>query len=292
MKHGSNPETSQIPNDRHVHWRKAWPLAATSLLLLAMQARPAAQHQQDAQQLAREVIQNEIQAEINDHNLWSYRELTKRDGKAMLFEYRQTKAGTINRLLAVNGCPLDARQRQAEDERIRKLIRSPDAMRQAQKKADADARETREFLQLFPKAFLFREEQHQGDVMSLGFTPNPKFHPTGNEARVLHSMQGTMVVDVTQKRLVSVKGRLMRAVEFWGGLLGHLNPGGTFAVSLENVAPGDWELKSLDVEMRGKALLFKTIGAQEHETYSDYKPVPPDATLEQAAELLRKNSAG
>jgi len=91
MKHDTNQETPLIPPDRRGHWRRAWPLAAMSLLLLAMQMGPATQHQQDAQQLAREVIQNEIQAEVNDHNLWSYRELTNRDGKAMLFEYRQTK---------------------------------------------------------------------------------------------------------------------------------------------------------------------------------------------------------
>ena len=40
----------------------------------------------------------------------------------------------------------------------------------------------------------------------------------------------------------------MTEVKFWGGLAGHLNPGGTFSVELENVEPGDWELKSLDVE--------------------------------------------
>src|SRR5579862_4245896 len=79
-----------------------------------------------------------------------------------------------------------------------------------------------------------------------------------------------------QKRLVSVQGRLTTNVKFWGGVLGHLNSGGTFSVSMQNVAPGDWELKSLDVDMQGKALLFKTIGVQQRETYSNYTPMPAD----------------
>jgi hypothetical protein len=59
----------------------------------------------------------------------------------------------------------------------------------------------------------------------------------------------------------------MKEVKFWGGLAGHLDTRAVlFAVASENVAPVDWELKSLDVEMNGKALLFKTITVCEQDT--------------------------
>jgi len=77
-----------------------------------------------------------------------------------------------------------------------------------------------------------------------------------------------------------------------GGLAGHLNRGGTFSVQLENVAPGDWEVKSLNVEMNGKALLFKIITVREQDNYSNYTPIPPDTTLAQAAERLQEDSGG
>jgi hypothetical protein len=266
-------------------------LALASLGLAISPLSAAVQNAADAQQLAREVIENEIRAEVDDQNLWSYRELERRDGDELLYEYRQTRQGTIHRLLAVNGRPLNARQRRAEDERIQRLIASPAALREEQKKETADAEQCRRFLTLFPQAFRYREEGRQGETATLRFAPNPGFRPQGNEARVLHSLQGTMVVNLRQKRLVSIQGRLMTEVKFWGGLLGYLDPGGTFSVSCENVAPGDWELKSLDVAMRGKALLFKTIGVEQHERYSDYSPVPPDVNLQRAAELLRKSAS-
>jgi hypothetical protein len=273
-------------------------VASTSGLLLAsllanpQQTRAAVMNATDANPLVRDVIQNEIQAETNDNDLWSYRELTKRKGKELLLEYCQTKYGTIHRLLAVNGHPLSPRQRQAEDQRIQKLIRSPNELRAAQNKESADAREERKFLKLFPAAFRYQEEQAQGDRITFRFTPNPSFHPSGNEQRVLHALTGTMVVDVRQKRLVSIEGRLMTEVKFWGGFLGHLDRGGTFSVVSENVSPGDWELKSLDIEMNGKALLFKTLAIREHDTYTSYTPVPPSASLAQAAERLRQDSSG
>jgi hypothetical protein len=269
-------------------WRSLPLLAFTSLLLLAVQM--AAYPATEAQQLAREVLQNEIQAEANERTLWSYRDLSIRDGKEMLFEYCETKEGTLHRLLAVNGRPLNPHERQAEDRRIGKLLRSPDAVREAKKQEEADARKERKFLTLFPDAFLYREEGQQGELVKLAFAPNPNFHPSGYMARALHCLQGTMVVDVKQKRLVSVDGRLRSEVKFLGGLLGHLNSGGTFSVSLQEVASGDWELKSLQVEMSGKALIFKSIGVQEQETYSRYDPVSPSASLAQAAERLLEDS--
>ena len=237
----------------------------------------------------REVIQNEIRSQTNDTNLWSYRELTKTKGRGVLLEYCQTKHGTIHRLLAVNGHALNSKQRQAEDKRIAKVVRSPNLLRAAEKKERADALEERKFLKVFPDAFRYQVEGRQGDQVTLRFRPAPGFSPSGMEERALRALEGTMIVDVRQKRLVSVNGRLMTEVKFWGGILGHLDKGGTFSVVSENVAPGDWELKSLDIEMNGKALLFKTITVHEQDTYSNYEKVPPDTSLAQAAERLEND---
>lgn len=264
-------------------------LADANVEAIPAYSAAAVQGSTDVDQLVREVVQNEIESQLNEPNLWSYRELTKTRGREVLLEYCQTKYGIIHRLLAVDGHPLDTNQRQAENKRIAKLIRSPETVRAAQKKQSADAQEERRFLKLFPDAFSYQVESQQGDRMSLRFKPAPDFYPSGIEERALRALEGTMIVDAKQKRLVSIRGRLATEVKFWGGLLGHLDQGGTFSVSCESVAPGDWELKSLDVEMNGKVLLFKTIAVQEQDTYSNYTLVPPDTTLAQAAERLEND---
>ena len=42
----------------------------------------------------------------------------------------------------------------------------------------------------------------------------------------------------------------------------------------------------MTVDMKGKALLFKTINVQQTETRSDFQRVPDDLTLTQAADIL------
>ena len=44
----------------------------------------------------------------------------------------------------------------------------------------------------------------------------------------------------------------------------------------------------LDVDMKGKVLLFKTISVQQTENHSDFHRVPDDLTLAQAADILNK----
>jgi Tfp pilus assembly PilM family ATPase len=84
---------------------------------------------------------------------------------------------------------------------------------------------------------------------------------------------------------------LIDEVRFGGGLLGHLNKGGTFDVKQTMVSPGYWELTVLNVQMNGKALFFKTISVKEKYFRTEFKRVPDDLTVAEAAEMLRKEVA-
>jgi hypothetical protein len=80
-------------------------------------------------------------------------------------------------------------------------------------------------------------------------------------------------------------------VKFLGGLLGHLNKGGTFLVKQQDLGSGHWELTTMDVQMNGKALFFKTIAVREQETDTHFQQVPDDMTLQQALEVLQKDAS-
>ena len=99
-------------------------------------------------------------------------------------------------------------------------------------------------------------------------------------------MEGVLWVNGRQKRLVEISGHLTRPVKFGGGLLGHLDAAGHFYVKQEEVQPGYWELVVLDVNMKGKALFFKTIGVQGETKRSMFRRVRDDLTAAQGANLL------
>jgi hypothetical protein len=247
----------------------------------------------DFKTVVRDVADHEIQLQTNSGNsglLWSYRKVSRKGGVEQVWQTCQTRHGNLHRLIAENGARLSPSREREEAQRIQRLVDSPSELRAAQKKDAADMKEEQKFLRLLSRAFVFREQERQGDVLTLAFTPDPNFQPSGNEQVVLHTLTGTLTLDAANKRLVAIRGHLLHEVRFWGGLAGHLDAGGNFSVETIRTAPGDREIKTLDIEMHGKALLFKTISVQEHDEYSDYAQVPPSTTLAEAAARLNQEA--
>ncbi len=283
---GNNSQTSTASN----FVLSAILLFAFLPLVAQSPASEAHQPKEDPNKFARDVLRHEIEAQLHDQALWSYRELKAEDGKQKLFSVYQTKDGEIDRLIAVNGRPLDQAETQEEERRIAKLVNRPREMRQEQKKKSEDGERARNLLKMFPDAFRFEYDGTQGDLVKLKFAPNPKFQAKSHAAQVFHHMEGTLLLNASQKRLVAIDGKLTSEVKFGGGFLGYLDRGGIFSVKQEEVSPGFWEVTRMRVEMKGKALFFKTIGAYDEESYSDFKRLPDNTQLQAGAEAIRKNS--
>jgi hypothetical protein len=241
----------------------------------------------DADTFVRDVLHNEVEAETHDQSLWSYRERKMEHGKEELLSVCQTKEGQIERLVAMDDKPLASKEVQAEDQRIHNLIAHPRRMRQEQRKQREDGEQARSLLKILPEAFLFQYDSTEGSLVRLKFTPNPKFHPSTHAEQVFHHMEGTLLLDGRARRLVAISGALTSEVEFGGGLLGHLDKGGTFIVQQQEVSPGYWEITLMHVQMKGRVLFFKSIAVQDDETYSDFRLVPENTSLQRAAEILQ-----
>jgi hypothetical protein len=246
---------------------------------------------QNEDALVRDVIHNEIESQLRDNSLWCYRELQQEESKLnKTVEVCQTKDGDLERLVAVNGRELDSAERRAEDERIQYIISHPEQLKAKQKKEREDGEQERNLLKFFPEAFHFQCQSESGNLVTFQFRPNPYFRPSTRASQVFHHMEGTLVLDVQQKRLVEINGRLTSEVKFLGGLLGHLDKNGTFVARQQEVGDGHWNLSFLSVHMNGRALFFKTIAVLEKKTLFDYRPVPRGETLQQAADFLRRDS--
>src|SRR2546421_8809885 len=92
-------------------------------------------------------------------------------------------------------------------------------------------------------------------------------------------------------RLAMIEGKVMEDVNFGWGLLGHLDKGGTFKVVQKNVGQDHWETISLDLNMQGRAVIFKTLTIRQKQILSDFKRVPDNLSISQAFEMLHKSDA-
>jgi hypothetical protein len=236
--------------------------------------------------LVKAVIRRELQLPHVSEIRWKYLLDKEVDGKQEIREVVETKSGSLDRLLATAGRPLTDAQQRDETQRILRLFRSPEAQHRLEQTHRKDVVQCDALLQIIPDAFLFEYAAESGGLAKLIFKPNPHFQPSSREGKVLHEMAGDIWVDPKQQRLVSINGQLTNEVKFGGGLLGHLEQGGEFRLKRTEIAPGHWEVIEIVVNMRGKALLFKTITVQQKEVHSNFEPVPDDLSLSDAAGIL------
>jgi hypothetical protein len=237
-----------------------------------------------AAELVNVVVTNEL-ADRVEQRKWMY-VIEKRDGNQSLTEEQvETKSGPLYRLLAIDGKPPDPGQRRQDNARIDRLLQDPNEQLKVKRAHDQDEQKLQILMRLMPGAFLYDYDGVEGNLVRVKFRPNPNYNPSTYEARVVHSLAGTILVDSQQQRLAKLSGRLVNPVDFGYGLLGHIDNGGTVELGRVEVGPLQWKTALIDIQLTGRLVLFKTISKQEHEIRSNFRAVPDDLSLSQANEL-------
>jgi hypothetical protein len=213
--------------------------------------------------------------------------IDKREGKqAVTEEQVDTKDGRFYRLLAIDGTPLDPDQRQQDSARMDRLLHDPSQQLKLKQGYDEDEQNLEKLMALMPDAFLYDYDGVEGNLVRLRFRPNSNYNPPTYEARLAHSMAGTILIDPQQKRLAKLSGRLINRVEFGYGLFGHIDGGGTIEIGRVQVGPSQWKTALINIQLSGRLVFFKTITKQEYETRSDFRAVSSDLSLLEGSRLL------
>jgi hypothetical protein len=261
---------------------------AAVLCLLSFTARLSPQ---TASQLIVDACHNELHQ--REHiALWSSRVERRTAGHVYLEEEIETGDGPVHKLLAVDGHEPSPSEQQQDDGKLRDLMQNPKARLVLKKRHDEDDKKFGDLLQAMPTAFLFDDRGKQGENEKLAFRPNPEYIPTTYEEMTLHELSGVVLIDLREKRLSQVSGRLDRQVDFGYGLIGHLDKGGTIEMNRIPVSPGIWKTSSSRIDLNGRFVLFKTIDKKLDETHTDFTPMPPNTTIQQAiVQLSAKEKA-
>ena len=240
---------------------------------------------QSPRELVQQATQVEIAASRNDHSIWRYRQEEKEPVHTVSIVV-ETVQGAVKQKVEENGRPLTPEQADAEKKHIEAFIHDPGQQEKQRRDGAHDDQSAEKLLRMLPEAFIWKIVSQTPQLITLEFAPDPKFDPSGMEAKVMSNMGGQLVIDRAQKRIRSIRGALTQDVSIGYGLLGKLRQGGTFDVERRELSPGLWQITETHVHIDGRALLFKTIGQQQDEINTDYKRVPDGTTLEQAVLML------
>ncbi|MBI2677446.1 MAG: hypothetical protein HYX28_01550 [Candidatus Koribacter versatilis] len=261
-------------------------------IVLSLAALPTWAQNSAANELVRRAIANEDRASSGGPR-YMYRLRTEKPERTVVKDLIETNDGVIARLVSVNDKPPTSEQRAADDKKLEKILHDPKEQKQRREEQRKDEERSRQMVKALPDAFLYdfdgKDVIAGVPVTRLRFWPNPNFDPPARETMVYRGMQGHMWIEPTEERLVKMDAQLFDDVTFGWGILGRLNKGGRFAIEQSKIGPGRWETTKMDLDFVGKALMFKTIKIKEVETASAFRPVPPNLTLAQGVELLRKS---
>ncbi len=242
----------------------------------------------DARQFVREAIARELSAIDTDHSNWMYR-LRREDEKSTQDrQVIETKEGSLAKVVLFNGQPLTPEQRQSDNERMRRQVEDQQERARLQKRDKADADKARQLLKNIPDAFFFTYDGMEDGLVRVALTPNPRYDPPTREMTVYHSMKGKLWIDRSAIRLARIEGQLFEDVNFGWGLLGRLDKGGTFKVVQKDVGQGHWESVLIDLNLHGRAVIFKSIAVKQKRVFTDFHRAPEGLTLSQALEILMR----
>jgi hypothetical protein len=238
-----------------------------------------------AGELIKTVVANELRDRVQQRK-WMY-QIDKREGNQALREEQvETRNGPLYRVLTLDGKALTPDQRQQDDARIRRLLGDTGQQSKLKQQYEADEQKLEKLMRVMPQAFLYDYDGVDGKFVRLKFRPDPNYQPPDYEARVVHSLAGTVLIDPQEKRLARLSGQLISSVQFGWGILGHIDNGGTFEIGRVRVGPSQWKTALLNIQLSGRMILFKTVSKQQFEVRSDFREVPGDLTLPQANDLL------
>jgi hypothetical protein len=269
---------------------------ARTLALIVVSSLPAfgASAAQDAsttyspQEMVRRMVASEISAQEHDHTKWHFFSKRQEDGKVVVQEKVQTVAGTLRRIVMLNGKPLSADELKQQSQKLEEFTHDPAAQEKRRRDERADAEKAKKMFEMFPRAFIYTHAGEENGLVKLHFVPNPNFDPPTREAQVFHAMSGMLWIEPKQMRFAKMQASLMDDVKFGWGLLGHLDRGGTMLIEQKEVGPEHWEIVHMDIDLKGKAVLFKSISVQQKEENYGFERLPDTIDMNTALAMLQK----
>ena len=246
----------------------------------------------DPVELVRRAAKNEIRA-TDAQQYYMFKDTTQYKDRSNTKAIVRTKDGGLSITLLQNGKPLDAEQRQKEDEKLQKFANDPEARRKRRESNKADDARAETMLTSLPDAFLYTyvstdRGPNGEELVHLKFRPNPSFQPPNHETAVYQGMEGDLIIDKNAARIAKIDGKLFKDVDFGWGILGKLYKGGVFRIVQRDIGGGHWEEVEETLNFYGKILMVKSLTIWSTETMYDFQPVSPNITTAQALDMLHK----
>lgn len=229
------------------------------------------------------IIQRSVEANNRDFKmapLLNYKQRETTGGTVRTSQVSMIEGSPYQRLIAINGKPLDAAQEAAEEKKQQDAINRRKNESPAARKARIDKyekdRERDEFMmsqlsEAFDFTLLGSHRVRGFNVWALKAVPKPGYKPPNMQAQVLPGMQGEMWIDQKSYQWVKVVAKVIRKVSI-EGFLAQVEPGTEFEVEKSPVGADDWQITHFSSTAQARVLHMFNHNEQDEMTFFDFQP--------------------
>jgi hypothetical protein len=198
----------------------------------------------------------------------------------------ETAEGRADRIVLYGDEPLSPEQTAKQQHRLEKLLTDRNAVKSEMEDQKPELHRRIRMIKAFPKAVLFDYAGRENGLLRFTFRPNPDFSPKDRETQMYRGMEGFVLVEPVQERLVRVEGKLVKDVSFGWGIFGRLYKGGTYEIAQTQLSPGAWRITAMNVDVRGRVFFFDTFRFMRNESNARFHPVPATMSYRAAVKTL------
>jgi hypothetical protein len=195
----------------------------------------------------------------------------------------ESRDGTVARLIMRNGKPLTDEQDEAERQRLKEMLDSPDAYIKHVKNDTSEKKVAESLMRQMPDAMIYSYVPGQPQTgknknsleIVLDYKPNPMYRPTSTFAEALAGLEGRAWIDAKTRQLVRMEGNVFRPVNFGWGMLAHIFPGGKLTFEQTDAGGGRQIFTHFTEHLAVRALMLKTINVNADVEASNFQIISP-----------------
>jgi hypothetical protein len=203
----------------------------------------------------------------------------KKSTEIKTFEILEIYGEQVQRLIAKDDKPLNAKDAAKEEEKIQKVIdkrkdESDEARKKREEKAAKEREDGRKFVHEIADAYDFKlvgtEQVNGREAWVIDGEPRPGYVPHMKEAKFLPKFHGRVWIDKDDLQLAKLDVETLDTVSF-GLVLARIHKGTRFTMEQTRVNDEVWLPKQIDYKFNARVGLVKGFNIDGEQTYRDYK---------------------
>jgi len=203
------------------------------------------------------------------------------------YEILEIYGEQVQRLIAKNDKPLEAREAAKEEEKIQKIIdkrknESPEERKKREEKELKQREEGRKFVHEVADAYDFKlagtELVGGREAWVIDGEPRPGFVPRMKESKFLSKFHGRVWIDKDDLQLAKMDIETLDTVSF-GLVLARIHKGTRFVLEQTRVNDEVWLPKHVSYKFNARLALLKGYNVDGEQTYRDYKKFRTSAKI-------------